>query len=741
MATPVSPHRPIAAATWHPTEYLRILYKRRWIAIPGFVLVFVAGAVSSLRTIPLYQATTQIMVEKDARRATSIDTVLADREAWYEDSFYATQTRVLQSRQLALRTVEVLERDGKPEKLPPPNRVSLNPLAWARSGMGAVRRWVGHAPPAARPAESARDEQANKVDHFLSGLAVVPVRTSTLVDLRFRSPDAEFAAKAVNALADQYIKHSLDLRVDASKEMSDWLSVQLVELRSKVDQSERALQEFKERHRTVSVDDKQNIVVQRLTALNSQWTDARIARFDRESRYQQLMDLRRRGEPLDGFPAIMASDAVQKLKSDVAGLQTKQADLRRQEFGENYGPLKALTAQIASTQARLNAEMEKIADVVRSEFDAAKAREEAMFQALETQKSESIGLDRQGIDYAQLEREADSNRQLYENMLLRTKESTISNEFKGSNIKIVDQAEIPRAPVLPNTSRDLTVAALGGVALALLLAFGVEYFDSRIKSPEEIKAHLGLPFLGIIPVAPGSEQAQEAPMLSDTVAPAFAEAIRAVRTAVLFSSAEPGTRSLIVTSTGPGEGKTVVSSSLAITLASTGQRTLVVDADLRRPRLHDALGRSQEPGLSNVLIGEVPLSDAIRTTTVANLSLLSAGHIPPNPAELLGSPRYLALFEELKGRFDWIVFDAPPVMPVTDAALVARPAGGVLFVIGSEMTPRQSAQTAIEQLRAANAKFIGAVLNKVNVHRHAYYYAPYYRKDYAKYYQRSANRA
>ena len=742
MAMPSSPHRPIAAASWHPTEYLRILYKRRWAAIPAFVLIFLAGAVSSLRTTPLYQASTQIILEKDARRATTIDSVLADRDAWSEDAFYVTQTRVLQSRHLALRAVEALELEGKPERLPPPDRFSLSPLVWAGQGVAWLRQGVGGESAVASPVAAIPGAvQAGKVDHFLAALNVVPVRMSTLVDLRFRSPDAEFAARAANALAEQYIRHSLELRFDASKEANDWLSGQLEELRLKVAESDRALQEFKERNRSVSLDDRQNIVVQKLTALNQQVTDARLARFDREARYQQLGQLRRRGAPLDAFPDVMQSAAVQQLKSQLATEQAQQADLRRQEFGENYGPLKAITAQIQTTTGRLNAEMDRIADAVRTEFETARARENAMAQALEAQKNEALGLDRHAIEYAQLDREAESNRQLYENLLLRTNETSISNEFKGSNIQVVDRAETPRMPVLPNTRRDLTLAAVGGLTVGLLLAFGVEYFDSRIKSPEEIKTHLGLPFLGIIPLAKGSENAQEAPMLADTVPPAFDEAIRAVRTAVIFSSAEPGARSVIVTSTGPGEGKTVVSSSLAITLAQAGQRTLVVDADLRRPRLHEALGRSQEPGLSNVLIGDVKLADAVRTTTVASLSLLSAGHIPPNPAELLGSARYLALFEELKTRFDWIVLDAPPVMPVTDAAIVARPAGGVLFVIGSEMTPRQSAMTAIEHLRAANAKFVGAVLNRVNIHRHAYYYAPYYRKDYAKYYQRSAHRA
>jgi capsular exopolysaccharide synthesis family protein len=194
-----------------------------------------------------------------------------------------------------------------------------------------------------------------------------------------------------------------------------------------------------------------------------------------------------------------------------------------------------------------------------------------------------------------------------------------------------------------------------------------------------------------------------------------------------------------VTSTGPGEGKTVVSSNLAIALAHAGQRTLVIDADMRRPRLHEALDRSQEPGLSNVLVGEAALGDAIRLTSVPNLSILAAGHIPPNPAELLGSKKFDELFVDLKKRFEWIVFDAPPVMAVTDAAVLANSVGGVVFVIGSEMTTRPAAVTAIDHLVAARARIVGAVLNRVNVKRHAYYYAPYYRKEYSKYHSTAAS--
>jgi capsular exopolysaccharide synthesis family protein len=335
--------------------------------------------------------------------------------------------------------------------------------------------------------------------------------------------------------------------------------------------------------------------------------------------------------------------------------------------------------------------------------------------------------------------EADSHKQLYDHLLQSVQESSVAQDFQGTNIRIVDEAQFPRGPVLPQTRRDIMMAAAGGLLLALGLAFGFEYFDSRIKSPDEVKAFLQLPFLGMVPNVAGT--AGEAPMLSKDVPPSFAEAIRALRTAVLFSSADEGARSVIVTSTGPSEGKTVISSSLAISLAQAGQRTLVIDADMRRPRLHEALGRSQEPGLSNVLVTEARLADAARQTEEKNLWVLAAGQIPPNPAELLGSRKFDELLADLKRRFDWIVIDAPPVMPVTDASVLAHRAGAVIFVVGSEMTPRQNAGAAVDQLRGANAKFIGAVLNRVKIEKHSYYYSPYFRKEYAKYYQRSANRA
>jgi succinoglycan biosynthesis transport protein ExoP len=728
---------------WHPTDYLRVLYKRRWIAIPVFLLVFLSGAIGSVRTVPVFEARAQLMIEKDARRTTSLNTVLEERESWYQDDFYPTQYRILQSRALALRTATRLDRE-LPEIVPASQGMSFSLSGLLGRAVGAVTARLAKAPvtgpPSEDPGQAASAALRARADRLLGGLTVTPIRNSRLVDVRFQSPDPGFAARAANAIADEYIAQSLDFRLAATTETNDWLTAQLKDQQRLVEESERRLQQYKEEHNASSVDDKQNIVVQKLNALNQQLVQARLERMDREAVYVTIKDMQAKGAPLDAVPAVQANAVVQKLKADIGQKENERTKLSAQ-YGPAYPVMRDLTRQIDAARVDLAAEINKVIAGIEAEFLAAKAKEAGVAASLDAQQGEALGLDRKMLEYAAIEREAASNRQLYESLLTRAKETGAAGEYRGSNIQVLDRAEVPAYPVLPRTGRDLLLASLGGLVLACVLAFGVEYFDSRIRLPDEVRQHLGLPFLGMIPALGKDDGSGEGPLMRGDVPPAFSEAIRSVRTALLFSSAEEGPRSVVVTSTGPHEGKTLVSSSLAITLAQTGQRTVVVDADMRRPRMHEALGRSQEPGLSNVLVGEASLADATRATSIPNLTLLAAGHIPPNPVELLCSPRYAELMAELKRRYDWIIIDAPPVMPVTDAAVIANSASGVLFVVGSEMTPRQNAAAAVEQLRGASARFVGAVLNRVHLTRHSYYYSPYYRKEYGKYYQRSPRRA
>ena len=356
-----------------------------------------------------------------------------------------------------------------------------------------------------------------------------------------------------------------------------------------------------------------------------------------------------------------------------------------------------------------------------------------MTAALDAQKGEALAMNRKAIDYGVIARDVDSNKQIYDSLLQRAKETGVSGELRTSNVRIVDAAETPNDPVSPRRGLNILLGLFGGAFLGVGLAFFFEYLDNRVKTPEEIEQELGLPSLGLIPMTAGIA-GKANPLISDAAPPNFAEAFRALRTNILFSAADGGPKSIVVTSTGPSEGKTMVAGNVAIGLAQTGQRVLLIDADMRRPRAHELFSIPVEPGLSNLLVGASKPSEVVRQSGVENLWIMPAGKTPPNPAELLGSKRFADLTSSLNGHFDCVVIDTPPVLAVTDSAVVAHRASGVLFVIAADVTSRQAAQTALDQLEHAHAKFLGAVLNRVDVERNSYYYSRYYRKDYANYY-------
>ena len=357
--------------------------------------------------------------------------------------------------------------------------------------------------------------------------------------------------------------------------------------------------------------------------------------------------------------------------------------------------------------------------------------------ALDQQKQEAMALNRKGIDYGVLQRDAATNREVFNSLLQRAKETGISGELKTSNIRIVDPAELPRAPVYPDHTTAVLYGLLYGTAFALGLVFFFEYLDNRIKTPDEIKRYLGLPFLGMVPAL--FDHDTQDPLINNGVPANFVESVRAIRTNLLFSSSEEGGRTFAVTSSGPGEGKTVIATNLAMALAQSGARVLLIDADMRKSRAHEAFRLPSTPGLSNVIVGNARASEAVRRTDVDNLWFLPAGVQPPNPSELLGSKRFGDFMATLKTHFDWVVVDTPPVMAVTDCCVAAHVTQAVVFVVGAEMTSRHVARRALEQLEHSKARVVGVVLNRVDLEHNGYYYSQYYRKEYSDYYSHSAS--
>ncbi len=687
----------------HLLDYVRVLYRRRYTAVSAFVLVVTAVVVYTFTQTPIFQARTQLLIEPDNPNVVSFKEVVENDKS--NTDYYQTQYKMLQSRALARRTLDAAALWNHP----------------LFAGTGAAAKGVAQSSPAPATAGQPAPEtaaQSRAIDAFLSRLTVSPIRNSRLVDVKFDSPDAELSARVANTLARAYIDQNMEFRFLSSKEASDWLGQRLSEQRQQVEASEQALQKYREQTDSVSLEDKQNIVVQRLADLNAAVTKAKTERLQKEAAYNQVRAIEHDRAALDTFPAILANPFIQQLKGQLADLQRQQASLG-EKYGEKHPEMVKLRTQIEQADAKLRGEIGKVVQSIRNEYEAAQEQERGLVTALEQQKGEAMSLSRKGINYGVLQRDATTNREMFNSIMQRAKETGVSAELKTSNIRVVDAAEVPRVPITPRKSLNLLLALFGGGLFAAGLAFFFEYLDNRIKSPEEIKHVLGLPFLGLVPFLKEGDSTPENALLHNSVPSGFAEAFRTIRTSVLFSSAEEGGRSVVVTSTGPGEGKTLVSTNLAVALAQAGQRVLLVDGDMRKPRVHQVFDQKVEPGLSNVLVGNSKASDAVRKGPVANLYLLVAGVTPPNPAELLASQRFRDFLHTLQEHFDWVIVDAPPVMAVTDASVVAHLAHGVIFVVGCEQTNRHTATAALEQLESAKAKFLGGILNKVDVDRNS----------------------
>lgn len=720
----------------HLLDYARVLYKRRWTAAAVFLLVLGTVIVRTFTATPIFEAKARVLIESDERNVVSFQQVVDENQA--RPDYYQTQYNILESRALARKTLDSL----KWWDVPPFGGVQEQPLSVTRAILnapGAVLGLFSQSPEQSDSAAASADETAAEsaaIDVFLGGLEVSPVRNSRLVDLRYHSPDPIQATTLVNALAKNYIEQNLEYKFLASQEATDWLGERLGEQRKEVEAAEGALQRYREENEAISLEASENIVVQKLGDLNAAVTRAKTLRIEKEALYNQLQVSQANPAALDTFPAILSNAFIQQQKAELANLQRQQAQLA-ERLGDKHPEMQKLQAAIQISQSKLNGEIGKVVQSVRSEYRTALAQENSLTTALNQQKGEALAMNRKAITYGVLERDVESSKQIYESLMQRAKETGVAGELKTSNIRIVDRAERPRSPVSPKTRRDLVLGLFGGLILACGVVFFFEYLDSRIKTPDDVKTHLGLSHLGLLPALSAKGLNGAYPLISNGVPAAFSEAFRAIRTNVLFSSAEEGVRAIVVTSTGPGEGKSMVAANLAVGLAQSGQRVLLIDADMRKPKVQDIFGLPQTPGLSDLLVGQSKASESVRKTSVSGLWVLTAGRIPPNPAELVGSARFREFVASLKSHFDWVLIDSPPVMAVTDASLIAHYATGVLFVVGAEMTSRHAASRALDQLEQVQARFIGAVLNRVALERDPYYYSQYYRKEYAQYYVKS----
>jgi capsular exopolysaccharide synthesis family protein len=678
--------------------------------------------------VKVYQAQARILI--DDERATAVPGLQNEQNQFYEDPepYFQTQYKILKGRDLTRRVVRKLHLENVPEfngtKPAAPTPFSM--LSDLKTKLvGYVRG--APAPVAAGPKSDEPPDESGLVGAFIGRVDVAPVRGSHLVDVTFISEEPKFAADAVNMLIDEYVSENLEIKLRSTQGMLDWLGTELATQQKRVEDSERGLAEYREKENALSLDDKQNIVLSRLNQLNDTTVRARSARVQKESAYNQVKGS---ADP-ESVPVIATNANVQSARTKLQELQRQKVTLL-ERYAEKHPRVLDINAQIDDAQKQVELAITGAVQAVRNEYETARIEEQTFARNLEGAKGEATDLNRKGIGYGVMEREAKSNREVYQSLLTREKELRVSANSRTNNVRVVDRAEIPRGPITPGGRRTWLMSAVIGLVLAIAVALGLDYMNDTIKTPEDITRRLKLPFLGLVPAVRGDKH----PLLASSHVPHdFGESFRSLRTSLLSKYSDEGTKIVIVTSAQPLEGKTTTAANIAMALAYGGSRVLLIDADMRRPGLHRPLRLTNERGLSQVLTGQARVRDVIQRTVDPNLLAITAGRTPPNPSELLSSERMKTLLTNLAhGPFNWIIIDTPPVLAVTDAVILAPMVSGVTFVIGAEMTRRRLAERAIETVMQSRPRYAAVVLNKVNFAKNKYYYSRYYGHQYKNYY-------
>ncbi len=731
-------------------EYLRILYKYRWLAGTCFGLTVALAVLMTLLTARTYTATTRLQVARQSPIQLQLqENVLRvgedDRNVSGSSSFLATQVAVLKSRDLAERVIRTHRLDQNEAFVDPKSgRAGLLSVGGRLLNLLRPRGWEGPTEFSSGAETLGTVEVAPAlINRYLAWLSVSEIRGTDLVEITFATPDPSLAAFLAAAHTQAFIEANDEARLVTNVTAKAFLGEQLREARERIDRAEATLSAYATEHPNVAIDQEHKVVTQRIAELSTQLTKAEGARVTMESRYDFLT---RKG--VDPMAFFLDQPGVQKIRLAILDLSARKAAVS-DRLGSNHPDIIELDQHAAALKKQLDAEVAQEVAAVQSRHEALALRESRLREKLASEEQQALGLQSVAARYAILKKDVKTARTLRDSLLKQQMETAVNSELAASNIRVIDRAEVPQFASKPNVQLNVM---LGGF-LGLLFAFGstlvANYLDSSVKSSEEMESLLQLPTLAVIPSFTRNQRSSYAPHEPEA-APAVpapgraadlivhreprsmvAEAFRSMRTAVLFSSPGSPPRVILLTSAAASEGKTATSLNLATTLATAGSSVLLIDCDLRRPSCHRAFGVSNENGLSRYLAGQVEFADVVHTVEVPNLRFVPAGPTPPNPAELVGSERMRDTLERLRDEYDFVIIDSPPTLPVTDAVLLGREADGVILVVKGNDTPRELVRRARDQLTQAGVHMLGALINNVNrgwgeMYGYGRYYGAYY---------------
>ena len=715
---------------WQETEeiqlrdYLDVILRRKWLILTVLTLVFLSTLIFTLAVTRIYEASAVVEVSQENPHVTNFQEVLGSEIQARE--FYETQVELIRSKAMIRRVIENLDLISHPVI----RKIVFND---GQSGLfqrirSAFKSLAGRlSPDQVQPAVAEDIAAYQEVAEYLSeNLTVSPSRKSMLIDVAFRSPDRQLSKSVVNTIVEDFIRWKMELKVEASGIARDFLMMQMDRAKINLEKAEERLNEFAKHAGIVSLDARVNSIYRHLEELNSAFAAAEANMISKTAIYQQAVK--------DGhanLPRVLESDLIASLKDKYADLNSQYEELKA-TFHDDYPKVKTLKARMDSIAALIEAQERGIFQSIVNEYESSKKVVSAMEKRIEEQKKLVLDLNDRATQYSIMAREVDTNKAIYQSLLQRAKEIESMAGVSSSNIQIVNRADLPLLAVKPNVKLNLLLSIVLGLLGGIGCAFMAEYFADTVTNPNEISDRFQIPLLGTIPQAKPDEHGLENAFLRHPRSP-FSEAIRSTRVSVQLSGSGTRSKCFLITSTLPSEGKTTLAVNLALSFAAAGEKTVIIDADLRKPRLHEIFGlknRVNGNGVSSFL-AEITNTLKMYNGFSENLRIIPSRPVPPNPAELLASPRFKLLLKKLSGRFDRIILDGPPHIGFADTLILSRSVGGIVLVSSIGESSREAIDQFKKSITNVNGTILGCIVNKVDFSR-KYGYGGYY-KSYQTY--------
>jgi capsular exopolysaccharide synthesis family protein len=708
----------------HLRDYLNVLSRRKWMIISFLTMVFISTLILTLASPKIYRASAQLEVTPIDQKITKFEEVTATDPRAYE--FYQTQLELLKSPSLARRVIDRIELSEHPliaeqvlGKGEPSTMARFKD--WVRGLLSGIAGSGGNKVQPARIEPEELEERA-LLSYFAGNLSVSPSRKwAMLITVSFDSPDRQLSRDVINALAGEMIQWRMEKKLEDSKLAREFLMKQIDRAKIDLEKAEEEMNRFARQSGIISLDSKLNSVYRQLEELNSSLAEAESELIGKRAAYRQAKE-----EGPDNLPQVMDSSLIAELKAEHARLRSHYED-QSVIFHDAYPAVKALKARMQSVELRIKSEEKKVFLSIENDYQAALKKVENLQNRLKEQEHKAVELNERATQYKITAREVETNKQIYQSLLERAKEIESMAGVSSSNIQIVDKALTPLLPHKPRVGRNLLLAIVIGLLGGMCLAFFVEYFNDSISDPEEIATRFNIPILGITPLVKTGDRPIEKVFVADPRSP-LAESLRTAKVSIQLSGSEAHSKSILLTSTRPREGKSTLAANLSLAFYSTGEKVLLIDADLRNPRLHEIFDCEtvrMSAGLSRYLAG-ISAENLVVHNGNQNLHLIPAGPVPPNPVELLASHRFRKLITTMQQRYDHIIIDAPPFLGFADILVMSQSVGGIVLVSSMGETTRTALRDFKKSIANCKGTILGCIVNKVNFNR-SYGYHSYYK--------------